>query len=248
MSTLDHQLAVSARFLRRAFALACVASLLLVSSTNAGTVLQFAQIDPTDIVTATDVAGTTTLTTLGNANGAGVSIPVEITNFLGTPVLIPAFETYVGVTSVGAAGTDILGNIGQKFSGTIEITSLPGGAGLDYLTAVFTTMTLSPVLGGATGGTQAQLTAAEPPDSLLLTTDPFFATTFGYPTGMTIGFSNVTPALSIAGDGSIAGFTGQNAGTFSAPIVPEPGTLCLASFAVVFGLLAYGKKRMKDKG
>jgi len=247
MSTPDHQLTVSVRFLRRSCAFACAALLLLSSSTNAGTVLQYAQTDPADIVTATDTgSGTTTLSTAGNANGGGVSIPVTISNFMGTPGLaIPAFETFVGVTSIGAATTDIFGNIQQQFSGTVEITSSPGGAGFKYLTAVFGPMTLSPVFGGAGAG--AYLSGAQPPDSLVLTSDagPLLSTT-----GMGISFSGISPSLSIdstsdPGHPTIASFTGQDTATFSSGSVPEPGTLGLASFAVALGLLTYWRNRRR---
>jgi hypothetical protein len=246
MSTSDQRLAFSARFLGRPFAFVCAALLLLSSSAKADTVLQFGQTNPFDIVTATNNgAGTTTLSSAGNVDGANVSIPVEITNFLGVSVLIPAFETYVGVTSIGAASSSH-GSDFQNFTGTIEFTSAPGGAGLNYLTATFAPVGGSSAVGlsGADGGTGASLLATRPPDNLTLTSD--FAL-LGPPSSLSIGFSNVSPALHIAG-GSIGSFTAQNAGTISASAVPEPGTLCLASCAIVIGALAYGKKRMKDEG
>jgi hypothetical protein len=204
--------------------------LLLGSNANAGTVLQFGQINPHDVVTATDVAGVTTLSTAGNADGAGVSIPVTITNFMGNSgVNIPAFETFVGVTSTGAAmsafGLDI-----QSYSGTIIFSSLPGGAGANYLTAVFSSIGS---LVGADGGNAATLAASQPPASLALTSDFGILTT---PTSMAIGLSNVAPALHIAADGSIASFTSQNAGTFSA--VPEPASMALLGIGMS-GFLAF---------
>jgi hypothetical protein len=250
MSTSDQTLAFSARFLRRSFAFACVALLLLSSSTNAGpiTILQFGQTNPSDIVTATDTAGTTTLSTGGNADGANVSIPVTITNFLGTSVVIPAFETFVGVTSLGTAST-FHGSVFQNFSGTVEFSVAPGGTGGNYLTATFAPVGGSSAVGitGTAGGAGASLGAAQPPDNLVLTSD--FAV-LGPPVSMAIGFSNIptAPGLHIAADSSIASFTAQNAGTISGSVVPEPGTLCLLSFAVVIGTLVYGKKRMKDEG
>jgi hypothetical protein len=241
----DHQLAFSARFLRRPFVFAGAALLLLCSSANAGTVLQFGQINPADIVTATDSSGTTTLSTTGNVDGAGVSIPVVITNFLGASVLIPAFETYVGVTSVGPAVL-FMGQDFQAFAGTIEFTSVPGGIGATFLSATFAGVGLATNdLFGANGGSAATLSASEPPASLVLTS--VFAV-LPPVTSMGIGFSNLSPAMHIASDGSIASFTGQNTGTFSSSSVPEPGTLSLASVAVVvLGTLAYARKRIKDE-
>lgn len=246
MSTPDQQLAFSARFLRRSFALACAALLLLLlgSSANASsmTVLQFGQTNPFDVITATDSAGVTTLSTAGNPDGGGVSVPVTITNFLGTPGLaIPAFETFVNVMSTGPA----TGSVSQPFSGTIEFTSAPGGAGINFLTATFGPAGgSSPTLAGTSGGLTANLTASDPPQSLVLTTDPVFSTILSPPSSMNIAIGNIAPALGTSG-GSIAGFTAQNSGTFSASttVIPEPGTLCLASFGVVFGVLVYRKKR-----
>jgi hypothetical protein len=248
MSTHDRRLIVSACALQRSFAFACVL-LLLGPPANAGsTVLQFAQVSSADSVTATDNgSGTTILATTGTSNGGmGESIYVQITNFLGaTETNLYAYETFVGVTSVGLAGTDpFSGYIEQKFSGTVEFTSGVNGAGTNYLTAMFQSSTLSPILGGAPGGTEAGLSATQPPDSLVLTSQ---YASFDPATGMSLGFSNVSPGLQIGGDGSIGSFTGQNAGTFSASIdpVPEPSTLFMASVAVVIGSLAYCNKQMK---
>ena len=159
------------RALLRSFVCACFAVFFLSAAAQAGsiTVLQFAQTNPADVVTATEAGGVTTLSTAGNADGGGVSIPVTISNFLGMPGLsIPAFETYVNVTSTGTA-TTFLGQIFQGFTGTIEVTSGVGGTGSNYLTATFTVPTAIGVFGGTAGGTQAQLSATGPPQSLVLT-------------------------------------------------------------------------------
>ena len=88
---------------------------------------------------------------------AGVSIPVTLTTFIGQNLSgspIPVFETFVGVTSSGAA-TTIGGLDIQPFSGTVEFTALPGGAGANYLTAVFSNSVVgSNVLIGVDGGTR----------------------------------------------------------------------------------------------
>jgi hypothetical protein len=154
-----------------------------------------------------------------------------------------AYETFVNVTSTGLAGTDpVSGAIEQKFSGEVEFTSGVNGAGNNYLTAMFQSSTLSPILGGAPGGAAAGLLAAQPPDSLVFTSQ---YAVFLPATGMSLGFSNLTPAVHISGDGSIGSFAAQNVGTFSADPIPEPSTFVLASVAAVIGSLAYWRKRSK---
>ena len=237
MSIRHHGLAVLARFMQRSFALACVTLLVMTSSTKASTVLQFSQVLASDSVTATESNGVTTLSTAGNTDGAGLSIPLVVGNFNGIPFspLIPVFETFVGVTSTGVATTSN-GTVTQTFSGTIEYTSAPGGLGGNFLTAKFT----NAIFQGS--GNSASLTATAP--NVTFTSS---MAAFGPDTGMALGFTGITPTVGTTGN-SVASFTAQNAGTFSATIVPEPSALCLASFAAVIGTLAaYGKKRMKNE-
>jgi hypothetical protein len=213
--------------------LAMMAALLCVSGRAQAdiiTVLQFGQANPHDVVTATLSGGVTSLSTAGNADGSGISIPVLITNFLGTPVVsIPAFETFVGVHSVGP-DTVVSGQVIQNFVGIVEFSSLPGGLGSDFLTATFTNSTMSGVASGTEGGTQAQLSATGPPQLLMMKSD-FELAGFMNPTSMTLAFSNVSPGLDDS-TGSIRPFTGQNAGTFAANVVPEPGSLSLSVIAM----------------
>jgi hypothetical protein len=242
MSIRYNGLAVLSPFMRRAFALACVTSLLITSSTKAATVLQFSQVNSAqpspDVVTATESGGVTTLSSAGNAGTPG-SIPVVVTNFNGVPFPfgIPLFETLTAV-SAGAA-TSSGGTITQNFSGIVTFSSLPEGAGTDYLTATFANAALSG------SGNSASLNATAP--NLVFTSE---LVSFPTNTGLSIAFTLVNGApLSISG-GSIASFTATNAGTLSAAAaVPEPSALCLASFAAVIGTLAaaYGKKRMKNE-
>lgn len=219
-------------FARRSFAIACTVLLLLGSSANAGTILQFTQAFPTDFITATNTGGgTTMLSTINNADGDNVSIPVIITNsYLGLPPFL-AYETFINVTSSGAA-VNFGGAVLQAYSGTIAFTSGVNDTGINYLTATWGANT--GLFSGVNGSTGATLSATP------VLTSSF--ETFIPPMSMALGFSNVALPLAIAG-GSVASFTGQNAGTFSAAIVPEPSTLTLSSLAIVIGTLTYGKKR-----
>jgi hypothetical protein len=247
MSTRHCRLVKTGRFARRVLAFACAASLLLGSSANAGstTVLAFSQQNPLDVITATESGGVTTLSTAGNADGAGVSIPVSISNYLGVPQFpfpILAFETFVDVHSVGG----LTGSISQNFVGTVEFTVNPGVAGPGnpaFLIATFSGP--SGTFSGSPGGGSATLSASEPTDTVTFTV-PGMAFANG---AVGLAFSGITvpPGLSTSG-GSVASFTAQGAGTFSANVIPEPSALSLASIAVVVGTLTYGRKRVKKQG
>jgi len=232
------ELADPGRLLRRSFAFACLAAILLCSHSQAGTILGFGQTNPADAITLTnDGLGTSTLSTAGNADGGGVSVPVLITNINGTPLLvpIPAFETFVDFHSVGPAQS-VGGNAEQAFNGTVEITSGVGGAGVNYLTATFSNVTgnMTGGLHGALGGGALSFTISQPPESLVFTSDVIQA--LSPPTSMALAFSSVSPSVRIAGSppsmGPDGSSTMSSAGTFSAnAAVPEPSTLLLGSIA-----------------
>jgi hypothetical protein len=246
MRTRIDQLAHSARLAGRFLAFPFASLLLLSCSTEAGTVLQFSQVSSTDVVVATNNGiGTTTFSTTSpiNTDGGGVSIPVNISNYLGmtqVPFPLLAFET-VSVTSTDVASPG--GTITQAYSGTIEFTANPvndpSGAGQVFLLATFGSGAFS----GGTNGGSASLNASVPQNVVTFTVPGLsFADA-----ALSISFSGIVPPLGITA-GSVSSFAGQNSGTFSANGVPEPGTLCLASFAIVIGTLAHGRKKMKNAG
>lgn len=249
MSCPVQQRSLSWRFLRRSLAFACATSLLLGSSAKASsTVLAFGQQNPLDVISATISGGVTSLSTAGNADGAGVSIPVSITNYLGVPQVpfpILAFETFVGVHSTGTA-TTAAGTISQNYVGTVEFTVNPGVAGPGN--AAFLIATFSGPNGtfsGGVGGGSAGLNASEPSDTVTFTVPGL---SFGN-AAIALSFSGIPipPGLTTSGT-TIGPFTAQGAGTFSGTTIPEPSTLCLASFAAVVGTLAYGRKKLKNQG
>jgi hypothetical protein len=216
---------------------ALVALLLLTSSANAGTVLQFTQANPADTVSAVQSGSSTTLVTTGNADGAGVSVPVTITNYNGTPGLnIPAFETFVNVTSVGPATT--FGSfVMQAFSGSIVFSVAPGGAGGSYLTVTFSDATLF--------GSGSSLTFQTGSNSMVMYSysTPGFISDL-YSPSFSLSFSNVAPPVSTT-DGTLSSFSGQQTGTFSATAIPEPSTVVMGAFPLVVGLLISFKRMRK---
>jgi hypothetical protein len=218
----------------------------LATPANATTVLQFGQLNPADFVTATDAAGVTTLTS--SSTVSSVSIPVSISNIGGQPqpVVIPAFETFTGLHSVGTATTDVNGIISQVFTGTIAITSAAGGAGTNYLTATFTDVLSGPTNTGAPALSADSGVAGE---SVTYTSGDSRVTPFlpGLSRNFSLSFSNATPSLSISG-GSVASFTGQQTGTFAVtpvPTVPEPASVVMASIAAIVGIGSFGWRRFK---
>jgi len=227
-------------------AFSALASLaMMASSASAVTILQFGQTSPTDVVTATFAGGVTTLNT--NSLAAPGSIAVKITNIggtlLGTP--IDAFETFTNVVSTGTA-TTVGGNIVDLYSGTIAITSGPGGTGGNFLTTTFTDATLS----GATGGGSAALVGSRPPQNVLFTSNfaqiiPLIAG--NPPENFSISFSNINPGLTITGTGAnatIAPFTAQNTGTFATgTAVPEPASIAMVSMGLLTGLGCFMRRR-----
>jgi hypothetical protein len=236
----------------RSLVLASLASLAMATSSSAVTILQYGQTNPADFKTATASGSSTTITT--NSALAAGSIPVTITNIGGIvlpPALaIAAFETWTGVTSTGPAivnGTTIL----QPFTGTLVYSSLAGGAGTNFLTAVFT----GGVLSGQIGGSSASLNATDPPSTNVVFTSSdarvnaaLNALGANRDDAFSISFSGITPGFGLNGS-TVASFTGQNSGTFSSNptnVVPEPSGLARAGMAMLASLSCLGWRRRQS--
>lgn len=251
MRTSHRKLADSGRLLRRSSLFACLALLLLCSSSEAQmTILTYTQANTStpDVVTLNNNGTGSTLVTTGNADGANVSIPILITSFLGVSYAahpIAAFETFVNVDSSGTAYS-VGGTDAQAFNGKIEITSLPGGFGANYLTASFTNTDMAAGQTSVSGGNltyAAGLSGSQPPQTLTLTSQ--FAP-LGTPTSMSISFTNLSRSLQIykSSLGQSGNTTMQETGLFSAAIVPEPSSFLVAGIGA-FGLIGYGLRRRK---
>jgi hypothetical protein len=147
------------------------------------------------------------------------------------------FDAFFGLDATSSGPASISGSdITQHYQGTFCITSLAGCGGTNYLSGSFT----DEVLGA---GASLTLSAAQPPDTVTFTSSVIPPSDLSLPVALSFAFSNVTPALSISGDGSIASFTASSSGDASASIVstPEPTSLALMGVGW-FGLRLLGRR------
>jgi len=228
------------------FAAVCVAALALSSSASATTVLQFSQQTNTDFVAAAVSGATTTLTTHGPSPASPLSIPITITqegNNQNTS--ISAFETFSpaltsNTASSGSPPTQ------PGFNGTIIISSLTGGAGANFLTAVVTNGRLD--ASGAAGGFIAatgSLNGGLPSNVVLTSADPNIVPLLGTTNAVSLSLVNINPVQPGAG---FTSFTAQNTGNFSSVItaIPEPASFISAGTALLAGFGCFGWSRRKS--
>jgi hypothetical protein len=215
----------------------------LPTSASAGTILVFGQVSPSDFVSAAVSGNSATLTTVGVSNPVSTtSIPILVTQVGNVPIVggAAAYETFEGVTSAAVqVGSDKGG-----FSGTIIISSNPGGLGVNILTTTFAGGTLSLPSQGS-----GSLSDAQPPFSVSFTSNfPAIEALLAGTTGGTfsLALANVSPLQ----PGTFTSFTAQNSGVFSTGI-PEPASIVMGLWAVpvwaVLGMLGYRPLRHRYK-
>jgi len=224
-------------------AAACLVSLGLASSANAGVILNYGQTSLTDgVKTATTVGGVTTITT--SSTSAPGFIPVTITALGNTSGLsLAAFEQFSGVTSTGPAVVTA-GSLDQLYSGTITFYSAANVASPFFLRIAFAGADLT----GQIGGNAANLTDNQPPASVVFTTQSALVTPalVGPPNSFAFGLSGLSPALGVTGT-ALNSFTATGeGGTASVNPIPEPATLISSGTALLAGLGCYGWRRRKS--
>jgi hypothetical protein len=195
------------------------------SIAQAATIVVFGQVDGTNTVTGTEVGGITTISAttpsiITTLNEAGANLPATFS---------------LSMTS-SAPATNVSGDLwAQSYDGTFSIL---GDGGFNYLSGVFSGVTL-----GLNGGNALIFGAAQPPGSLMFTSD-VPGIPLDFPTAMALGFTNAQ-GISIS-NGSFGDFTSNVSGTFSAADsapVPEPATMVLLGT----GLLAAFRARRKQQ-
>lgn len=238
MRSATNRVPVLARILPCTLVLGCAALLGLPTSASAGTILTFGQLNPADEAVATFSGNTATLTTHGVSNPISpTSIPITVTQIDDIPLppgspFTTAFETFSGLSSSTpqAPGSDAKGG----FSGTIEITSLPGGAGTNILTATFSGNGILNASGGAASlrvPENVTFTSAVPAIQTLIA---------GFTGNLSLSFTNLVPPQS----GAFTTFTAQNSGLF-ATVIPEPASIVMMGLGLL-GVLGYGSLRHKS--
>lgn len=227
----------------RFLAFAGLALLGLAQSVSAAPVLGFTKLGgTTDHIEASVSGSTTTLTTAGVVGGNGLSSSrIIITEIGGAAAAIVAYLTFDSVTSVGAAN----GSIEQDFVGTVIVSSLAGGLGVNYLTAILSNAAAPGELEGDAGGSRALLGASTVAGDDVVFTSDVIAGGLAPPRDFNISISGITPALATTGaPPTVRGFTSTNfSGDYNAAIVPEPATVAMGLLGLPIGLLALRRRR-----
>jgi hypothetical protein len=195
---------------------------------NAAVLAVVGQESDTNQVTATVAGGVTTITagTSVDITAIDAAIPVPITATLD-----------LTASSVGPAIT-VGGDIVQAYTGSFSIT----GGGNNYLSGTFD----DSVFGG---GTSLVLTASSDAagETVTFTSSVIPPDALGSGFGISFSFTNVSPPASTVGTGgsrTLAGFTSDVSGDFSATAVPEPATWAMLGLGFAgMGLVGLAGRR-----
>lgn len=195
--------------------LAATASIAFAASATAANIVTYSQTSAVNTVVATTNA-TNTQTTL-TVDDAALSIGSLISG-------APPATVFLSMTATSNdVATPFLGAVIQHYDGSFCITSAINCGGVNVLSGTF-----SDAAFGALGGPGLTVNVNNPPDTLALTSSLIPASELAAPNAMSLGFTNLIPALAIINE-TIAPFTAAFAGTVSASAieVPEPASLAV---------------------
>ena len=194
-----------------------VGLLALAPGAQADEILAFGQVGTLNSVTATATGGTST--TLVATNVAS-----NITALFGGGTPSAFFD--LNAHSIGAAST--LGNgFQQNFAGTFSLTSLAGGAGINYLSGMFTDLAFGI-------NTILLVGSSDPPDAITFTSSVIPAAELGQPRGIALSLSNFNPSVGLDGT-TLSSGTASITGTFdsAAAAVPEPFSMAMIGTGMI---------------
>jgi len=224
------------------FAFAALASLAMATSTNAATILIFGQSNSTEVVRSSNTGSNTTFNTGPGTSGTAITVGVD--NFAGQtpPPGTTLLETFNFTSTSGVSGAftqpGFTGNFSfvsplrTEIAGTITNGTLTTLNGANGTTGSFLTGNVSYTLLGP--GILAQLGL---PLSL--------ASPAPLPSGLVVGTLSIDLNNFNPNTVSSLNFLAQNAGQLTAFVVPEPGSVVMASLAVFTGLGCFGFRRLR---
>lgn len=204
---------------RRLLAALGVALALTMSTAQAGTILVFGQSGinaPNGLI----ITNTGTTGALGGTVLSAANLKITITgiaNSSALPASFPAAYLNLSAVSVTDATVNGFGHITQNFTGSFSITSGLGGSGVNYLSGTFNDSLFGQ-------GASLALSASGSSGVPSFTSDVI--STLGQIRGISLAFSNVTPAAFVTAKNTLGAGSANVAGTFSAT-VPEPGSVAL---------------------
>lgn len=207
----------------------------------ADTILAFGQSGVAQTMTGTAVTADCSVAIGGTCfteiDGSNIPIIITSINSLDPTPLLAFLNLNVAASSpLLTAGPALF----QEFAGSFSITSGLNGSGTNFLSAVFVDL-----VAGLNGASALSLTASNPPDPLVFTSDVIDMSNFTEPFALSFSFTDVTPALAACGGiiKTLCAFESNVSGNMSAfAQVPEPGSMALIGIGLV-GLAGVGRRK-----